>query len=969
MSKAVEGAVLLGGALVAGAFTLGVGGVALEAAFNSASWIGNAIIAAGLSGASMEAGAIAGALTSNRGMNITTRQTAAARQIIYGQQRVGGVEIYRSTTGSKHDQFNFVIVLAGHECDSIVNLYLDGRQVHFVQGGVGNVTRNGVNFGGSADSNTYTGPNGVQYNFGGAVYCEAKYGDQLPGDVIGGLTANDPKWAATEAGSPWVGGCTYVYLKIDYNTNLFPGEPEVRFTVNGKNNIWDPRSQTRGFTSNWALICADVLLDPLFGIGDNAAALVINGGFEVGDVGWSSKAPGFSIGTNPTYHSPGGTGTWAGIHNPDAIAPTGAMRSDTRVPVTPGTFVSAQGWIYKNSADPASGTGAVRIEFLDANGTEVRYVDGTALESDQSGVWVLSSSAGMAPAGAVYASVSCVVYDSSTGTYLFNAIKFLQPYASINEAQLIAAANICDEQVPLAISLTESRYTTNYHYDCATSPGDALSVMMVGAAGRLSRIGGEWFIWPAYYQGPSFSFNKGNIVGTNWAWESNREQVDLFNRVTGTYIAPTYPYNIAGNLYDQNGFYNGEIQNNFSFAYQPTSYPAYAVDTLHGYASDDLLSRDMRVPRPRDLQFLSVLSVAQAQRVAKINLLRNAQQGSGTFQMSLDAWRMQPMDVFEFTFPTMGWVNKLMEVTAVNFRVEDSGSGVPSVQVYVSCQETDPNIYNWDVIEELTVYDVPAVPSQTPYDPAPPTEMTLISSVATELKGSDGISRPRIEVTWNSPLDILTKQIQIQYQLTTALNWIDAGSVDISLNVAYIAGVIGGQVYDVRIRSVRANGAVSEWLEETGYTVSTSTTSIGTVYLNPNSPFNVTNTAVVDSIVENGAATVRVNGPGGDLSSFQYLVGAAVFIIPGAHITGLAFSTSYYVIYVTSFYDPQTLTIGGLLTATQNYNDTLLDTNLLICSVTTCASTFAGSGGSGGGGTQPGNPRGGPIEADNPAEQ
>ena len=82
-----------------------------------------------IGGISMEAGAIASALTSNRGMTITTRQAAANRQVIYGQQRVGGVMIYESTTGSSHDQYNMVIVIAGHEIESIQNLYLDGRQL------------------------------------------------------------------------------------------------------------------------------------------------------------------------------------------------------------------------------------------------------------------------------------------------------------------------------------------------------------------------------------------------------------------------------------------------------------------------------------------------------------------------------------------------------------------------------------------------------------------------------------------------------------------------------------------------------------------------------------------------------------------------------------------------------------------------------------------------------------------------
>jgi len=70
----------------------------------------------------MEAGAIASALTSQRGMNITTRQLVAYRQVIYGQQRVGGVPIYVSTTGN--DRYNYVIVIAGHEVYNIENLTL-----------------------------------------------------------------------------------------------------------------------------------------------------------------------------------------------------------------------------------------------------------------------------------------------------------------------------------------------------------------------------------------------------------------------------------------------------------------------------------------------------------------------------------------------------------------------------------------------------------------------------------------------------------------------------------------------------------------------------------------------------------------------------------------------------------------------------------------------------------------------------
>ena len=161
-----------------------------------------------------------------------------------------------------------------------------------------------------ADGANHTGPDGIQYNFGGTghsgLYCEARYGDQTdpfgtnspgvatwtgsPTSVIGGLTANDPNWAPDgHGGAPWLGGCCYIYLKIEANSTLFPAPPEIRVTVRGKNNIYDPRTNTTGFTNNWALCCADVLTDSTFGLGDNsvnqaqliAAANVCDEGVEV----------------------------------------------------------------------------------------------------------------------------------------------------------------------------------------------------------------------------------------------------------------------------------------------------------------------------------------------------------------------------------------------------------------------------------------------------------------------------------------------------------------------------------------------------------------------------------------------------------------------------------------------------------------------------------------------------------------
>lgn len=709
MSKAVEGA-----AMLAGAVGMGVAAF-LDPALLATPLFDKVWASLIIGGISMEASAIAGALTQNRGMGITHRQPASLRQVVYGEQRVGGVIIYRSTTGSKHDQYNYVIVITGHEVDSLPNLYLDGRQVFWKGSGPGWVIRNGEGFGGVADDNTHIGPGGAHYNFGGTghsgIYAEARFGDQSDGDVISGLTANDPNWAADGAGnSPWVGACCYIYLKIEYNPSLFPSEPEVRLTVRGKNNIYDPRTGTTGYTSNWALVVGDVLTDPTFGLGD------LN---------------------------------------------------------------------------------------------------------------------------------------------------------SINTDQWIAAANVCDEQVDLAIGGTESRYCCHWQYDTGTTPGDILQTMMPAAAGRLSRIGGEWYIWPAYWQAASATFDQTSLTG-EVEWNPFRALRELINRVNGTYIAPNSPWNVAGNLYDANGWYDGSVADQFPFAFTPTNYPQYAHDVLHGYAEDEFLEADSGVSAPYDagttyasgqatvdggiiylslvdgntgntpatsptdwlpwsnqlpLQLVQncVLSVSQAQRCAKITLMRNRQQGSGTFPMSLDAWTMQPLDVMEFTFPAYAWTSKQLEIVSTKFSVDppQEEGGAPSVRFQAAVQETDESTYEWSTTEDRPVTDTPSNPSISPYEVDPPSDLVLLSDATTAVLGADGVNAPRILATWVPSPDVLVVSTQIQYRLEGSPigAWIDIGTVDADTTSVYIAGVVSGKTYDVQIRAIRNNGATSVWVETDGCTV------------------------------------------------------------------------------------------------------------------------------------------------------
>jgi len=108
-----------------------------------------------------------------------------------------------------------------------------------------------------------------------------------------------------------------------------------------------------------------------------------------------------------------------------------------------------------------------------------------------------------------------------------------------------------------------------------------------------------------------------------------------------------------------------------------------------------------------------------------------------------------------------------------------------------------------------------------------------------------------------------------------------------------------------------------------------------------NAPFNYTNNATVDSIDAGTSATVRIYGPGGVGSSWTRFAGNANTSYPAGTITGLSYSTAYYVTYNGTSYSASNVTTA-----------TMPDNLVWSGKVTTVAAGGVGGipGGGGGGG-------------------
>jgi hypothetical protein len=119
------------------------------------------------------------------------------------------------------------------------------------------------------------------------------------------------------------------------------------------------------------------------------------------------------------------------------------------------------------------------------------------------------------------------IFDPRTGSfgYTNNAALCIADYLSnptwgfglqygtqILTPQLIAAANLCDEQVPLATGGTESRYTCNGTFDVSTKRGEVLQNLLTSCGGRLSVTGGQYVIQPAGWVDPTSTISMSGLT-------------------------------------------------------------------------------------------------------------------------------------------------------------------------------------------------------------------------------------------------------------------------------------------------------------------------------------------------------------------------------------------------------------------------------------------------------------------------
>ena len=325
------------------------------------------------------------------------------------------------------------------------------------------------------------------------------------------------------------------------------------------------------------------------------------------------------------------------------------------------------------------------------------------------------------------------VYDPRTATtsYSNNAALCIRDFLTssyglsdnaIDDISFASAANECDENVTLAGSGTEKRYTLNGIVKASRSLGDVLGDMVTACAGTLFWGSGYWKLKAGAYSSPVKTLTLDDLRGPI-NLQTRISMQDNFNTVRGTF-----------NDADQDWI--------------TADYPEITSATFK--------TEDNGEEALLDLQLPFTTSSATAQRLAKLTLYRGREQMTLSADFGLEAFQIEVGDIIAFTNSRYGFSAKEFEVIGWRF-ASDQDAG--DLRVNLTLRETSQSAFDWNAEETDIVSNNSTLPTFTSV--AAPTNLALS---ATAVINDDGITIPAIKASWDISPNAFVQYYEIQYK-------------------------------------------------------------------------------------------------------------------------------------------------------------------------------------------------------------
>ncbi|MCF6267639.1 MAG: fibronectin type III domain-containing protein [Desulfuromusa sp.] len=662
------------------------------------------------------------------------RSSTSPRRLVYGEVLTSGTLVFVDSTGDDNQYCHMVIAMAGHEVEEIGDIYLDNELL-------------------DASSSKYNYVT-VNKHLGTA--------DQVADPD---LLAASNLWTDNHR----LRGIAYIYIRLTWpksnGNEVWPtGLPQVRAVVKGKNDIFDPRTSTAGYSNNWALCTRDYLAYK-HGLNCNdseidddlmiTAANISDELVEAGELthltetteDWQFKS------SNEEFTAKNATLTVQGefsilaasATDPQLLSPVVSFSGDdnryVQMKIRRVVGTSWDGRLFYSTAGHGFTTGYY------ANLTEIA-TDGEFhfLEADMHDLTVGGTD-----------------WEDNTITGL--RFDFDEPDTSSTYIEWIQVG----ERPP------HRRYSCNGTIELDNKPAEIIDGLLTAGVGSLCYSQGVYKLTAGAYTGTVGSLDESNLRGSVKV-RPRPPRAELANGIRGTFISP------------------GD-------AWQPVDFPQVSNDLYVTQDGSEEIWHEIDLPFTTD--------AITAQRIAKIHLERSRQAILVEFPANYSGMVYLPGDVINLSIDLLGFVNK--EFRIIDWRVASDGGGVD-----LTLQEEAAEVYDWNN-GEATRYDpAPDTSLPNPMECLPPTNLQVDSGDAQLMTAGDGTILARMAIAWTAPTSGFITGYEVEWQLVSEATWQSTPSADESVTI----GPVGdGERYNIRVRAVNSLQVRSPWLYFFNHTV------------------------------------------------------------------------------------------------------------------------------------------------------
>lgn len=243
--------------------------------------------------------------------------------------------------------------------------------------------------------------------------------------------------------------------------------------------------------------------------------------------------------------------------------------------------------------------------------------------------------------------------------------------ADIPDADLIAAANECDEAVALAAGGTEPRYRVGGMINARENAREVMADLMAAMAGRHVDRGGEIVILPGVTRVAVGDLAEEDLLADEGiAWAGRRSADERVNCIASKFVSP------------DDGYQEAPLPPRKDAAAIAADGARYEIGNAYRF----------------------VYSKTQGQRLDQIALRRARKEGVLACAAPLWAFEFTPGDVVTASNVRWGGGQKYFEIESVELAlVSGAGGGEPRARAALVLREIGADTYSWSTADELTV--------------------------------------------------------------------------------------------------------------------------------------------------------------------------------------------------------------------------------------------------------------------------